>query len=500
MLKKLADSVGILVSFAAIAMPSAASAHVQQRLTHLPENVRPVRLDWCQPEGLNERIRCGVYLAQENRLRPTRRQLPIKVVVLPAKGPGRLAPVFVFAGGPGEAATSYASELLSSGLRRDHDIVLVDQRGTAEGHRLDCPMSVGSGDVQEYVSDLFGRLEFWRECARRLSRIADLSQYSTPVAATDIDEIRQALGYDEIDVMGGSYGSRHAIVYAKMFPKHVHAAFLSGLVPLEVKSPLHHAEGAQRAFDLMVRDCRNDKVCKAAYPQLPADLAAVLRRLEREPPHVSISDPATHKKAEVVLNRNAFTEGLRRMLYSAPAARQIPALLRRAWNGDFAAITQRSADFGYEVRKGLNVAMGLSANCNEDTERVTPNEIERYAAHTFVGPTLVRTKLTVCQIWPDAWLPADHFARFKLDVPTIVLSGFYDPIAPPHWGDVARRHFPNSVHVVIPTGHSLGEETCTDTLAVQLFATGDPKRVDLSCTRTFSLPPFPVETKDGGRG
>jgi pimeloyl-ACP methyl ester carboxylesterase len=449
---------------------------------------------------VKEVLRCGIYRAEENRLSPNGRLLPIKVVVLPAKGPSSIRPVFILAGGPGEAATEYAPELLKSPLRQEHDIVLVDQRGTADGHRLDCPMAASEEDVHAYLENLFSRQDFWADCARRLSEHADLSQYSTPVAATDLDEIRQALGYDQIDLMGGSYASRHAMVYMKMFGEHVHAAFLSGLAPLEIKTPLHHPEGAQQAFDLMAKDCQVDPECRSAYPDVAGDLARVLRRLDSAPARVKVKNPATGKTVEVTLTWNAFAEAIRGMLYSAPDARRIPLLLRRALNGDFREITQSSLDFGYSSRKGYNVAMGLSANCNEDTERITADEIKRHTSTSFTGPGLVVEKLAVCRLWPDAWLPSDHFAPFRSGIPAIMLSAYYDPVTPPHWGEVARQHFPNSVHVVIRTGHSLGNETCTERLAAQLFRTGDPKSVDLSCAATFSLPRFPVDRAAGERG
>ena len=462
-------------------------------VSHLPETVRPLRLEPCKPKGVTEELRCGTYQAEENRLKPNGRLLPLKVVVLPARGPSPTRPVFILAGGPGEAATEYASELLQSPLREEHDIVLVDQRGTGDGHRLDCPMAVSENDVQEYLNPLFARLDFWAACAGRLGEHADLTQYSTPVAATDLDEVRQALGYDRIDLMGGSYASRHAMVYMKMFGGHVHAAFLSGLVPLEIKTPLHHPEGAQRAFDLMVQDCSADPDCRAAYPDIPGDLATILRSLDAAPARVSVKNPANGKTVEVSLSRSAFAEGIRGMLYSAPKARRIPLLLKRALRGDYTEITQSSLDFGYSSRKGFNVAMGLSANCNEDTERITPAEIRRYALASFTGPGLVTEKLAVCKLWPDAWLPADHFAPFRSDIPVVVLSAYYDLVTPPYWGEVARQHFPNSVHVVIRTGHSIGNETCTDRLAVQLFRSGDPKAVDLSCAASFGLPRFPID-------
>ena len=111
----------IALSVGALIAPSGSSALMGATVTHLPEVVHPLRLESCRPKAVDEVLRCGIYEAVENRLRPNGRMLPIKVVILPAKGASSIRPVFVLAGGPGEAATEYASELLKSPLREDHE-------------------------------------------------------------------------------------------------------------------------------------------------------------------------------------------------------------------------------------------------------------------------------------------------------------------------------------------------------------------------------------------
>ena len=490
---RLASAVALLASpMGSAALPSPAAAPVRE--------VQPLTLRPCRVPEVKEQVRCGTFHALENRAKPDGRRLALNVVVLPARTKTPGLPVFILAGGPGEAATKDASWLAASPLRQEHDIVLVDQRGTNDPHRLDCDIETSDDNVQKYLEPIFADLPFWAACARRLSEHADLTQYSTPVAATDVDEVRQALGYDRIDLMGGSYGSRHAMVYIKLFGEHVHAAFLSGLVPLEIKTPLHHPASAQRALDLMAADCAADRACAAAYPDIPGDLKLVLDRLATAPADVTVKNPKTGRMVKVKLTRDAFADGLRGMLYSAAEARKIPSVLKRARAGDFKDIAQRSVDFGFASRKGFNVPMGLSANCNEDTERVTDEELARETANTFPGPVLVVQKRAVCRIWPDGWLPADHFQPYRSDIPVVFLSGHYDPVTPPRWGEVARTHFPNSTHVVIRTGHSLGDETCPDRMALQLFRTGDPRAVDTSCTASYRLPRFEAVDAKGERG
>lgn len=467
-------------------------AQVQNDVTSSP---RPLLLSPCRPDNVQEDLRCGTIKVPENRRDPGGRELSLRVIVIPARSPDPdPVPIFVFAGGPGEAATSYAAGLVSSWERENNHVVLVDQRGTGEGNRLHCRYP-RSEDAQTYLTDIFQDSSFWADCARRLSATADLSQYATPSAVQDVDDVRRTLGVDKIHVMGGSYGSRAAMIYARMFLRHVETAFLSGLVPLSIRSPLFHAASAQRAFDLMVSDCRADADCQRAYPDPARDLQIVLARLSARPAQVQTVHPATGSAATVTLTRSAFVEGLRAMLYSAENARRIPLLLRKALRGDFKEVTDRQLRWGYAIRDDYSVAMGLSANCTEDTARITPEDVERETGGSFVGTVLVRSKMTVCSLWPRAELPANHFAPFRIDVPTLLVSAQYDPVTPPRWGAEAQRSFSNSVHVIIPTGHSIPESECFNNLGRQMLRTRSPKRIDASCVASMSLPPFPLPEK-----
>ena len=95
------------------------------------------RLD--RPGGGGLAARCGVLTVPEDYDRPGGRLRRRRVAVVPALGPGG-EPLFVLAGGPGQAATAfYAGVAPAFGpLARTHDIVLVDQRGTGGSARLDC--------------------------------------------------------------------------------------------------------------------------------------------------------------------------------------------------------------------------------------------------------------------------------------------------------------------------------------------------------------------------
>lgn len=150
---------------------------------------------------------CGRHRVWEDRLAQSGRQLDLDVVVLRAIGPEpRSDPIFLVAGGPGEAATLLSRRYSDSWMRRDRDLVLVDQRGTNGDHRLACQEPV-ERDLQSYLGPLFEKEPF-RACRARLEQRAELTKYGTPTAMDDLDEVRAALGYERINLIGGSYGSR----------------------------------------------------------------------------------------------------------------------------------------------------------------------------------------------------------------------------------------------------------------------------------------------------
>ena len=152
--------------------------------------------------------RCGTLVVPENRADPNGRKIGLHIVVLPAViKPAAKDAVTYLAGGPGGAATMEAASLSQqfSGLNRRHDILLVDQRGTGGSNAFSCP-----NPKTPLVSAAQLRA-FTRACLRAFG--GDMRQYGTRMAMDDLDAVRAALGYRQLDVIGGSYGATAAQVY-----------------------------------------------------------------------------------------------------------------------------------------------------------------------------------------------------------------------------------------------------------------------------------------------
>jgi len=435
--------------------------------------------------------RCGTFTVPENRATGRGRMLKLKVIVIPARAPSPQAkpPIFYFTGGPGQAATD-AKWLAGSWHSEAHDVVLVDLRGTGEGNALECPGGGSDEDPQSYLRPYLSLGTGFAACRDALSKRADLTQYTTTIAMRDVDSLRDALGYRRIAIEGGSYGTRAAMEYIRLFPRRVHSAVLYSLVPVENRAPLFHARAAKRAYDLMVEQCHSDARCRAAYPDLASDAATIMKRLDARPARVSVADPATGKPVEVTLTASGFADALRVMLYGIQNERRVPLLLSRALGGDYgpfaAAGLESNRNFSTSIRTGLL----LSFTCAEDTWRIRPEEVERESAGSFLGTLRVKAQMDACSVWPKGKVPAGYYRPPVSPVPVLLVSGNLDPVTPPEWGEIALRRFSNGVHVVAPAGTHTPTNACIEGLARRLFDTGSTKGLDTRCVAGEPVPPF----------
>src|SRR5207237_8566775 len=179
----------------------------------------------------------------------TGRKIKLNIVVLPAlvdqPAPD---PIFYLAGGPGGAATIYASADFITQLHRRRDVVLVDQRGTGKSNPLVCNFHGDTTDMRSYFVESM-MLDAVRACRDELAKTADLRLYTTTIAMADLDDVRAALGYDRVNVYGGSYGSTTALAYLHLYPQHVRTATVTGVAPLDYKLPLPFGKGVDHAIE-----------------------------------------------------------------------------------------------------------------------------------------------------------------------------------------------------------------------------------------------------------
>ena len=430
----------------------------------------------------------------ENRIAKSGRKIALNIVVLPTLAEKPAAdPVFFLSGGPGQGATQEAHDgggRLGQVLRQERDLVYFDQRGTGDSNPLQCDLSNSNSGVQKYFDEMFP-IDKVRVCRTKLEKIANLRLYTTPIAIGDLDEVRDAFGYQKINLYGGSYGTLAALEYLRQYPEHVRSMVLAGVATPALKLPLSFARSAQLAMDRLIEDCAADESCNQAIPNLKAEFGQILAQLDNGPVSFTLKDPISKAPQNIAMSRGLFVERLRLMLYDFGAASYVPLLIHHAAQHDWApfatAVTIMNAP---GANNNIATGMYLTVTCSESTARITEPEISRETKGAFMGEYRIRTHLRACMEWPRGKIPAAYYKPVKADAPVLMFSGEIDPATPPQFGAAAGRYLPNSRQVLIPNGtHSYGSE-CFRSLVAEFFKSGSAMGLNTSCENTVRRPPF----------
>jgi pimeloyl-ACP methyl ester carboxylesterase len=467
--------------------------------------VTPQLLQPCSVPRISDKALCGNLEVFENRATRKGRKISLKIVALPATGKERAPdPLFYIAGGPGASAIEDAPGVaqIFAKVRERHDLVFLDQRGAGGSHPLNCTF-FNRDDPQSYLGYFFP-LEQVKKCRRELETTSDLLLYTTPIAADDLDEVRAALGYEKINIFGGSYGTRAALVYLRQHPEHVRTVILQGVAPTNQFMPYDFPQGTERALQGVLEECAADDACHRAFPDIKADEQKVLNQLLQGPVEVEVrlTDPSAPgaaqpaRKAKVRLSRDLAVEAIRYMLYGADAASRVPLVLHQAATGNFGPLAQNALFYRRALVGSGSNGMYLSITCAEDLPWIKPGAGEGLAANTFLGDYRLRQQREACALWPRARIPAGYSEPVRGSAPVLILTGQWDPVTPPANGEAVARHLANSLHVVVPHGaHGFGGLQgldCVVNLMAEFIETASPKDLNTDCLKSVRRRGFAV--------
>lgn len=453
-------------------------------------------LNDCKLEGVA--AKCGTLEVYENRATKQGRMIGINIVVLPATGDKREPdPLVYFAGGPGSAATEDAPGFVEAfaKVREHRDLLFVDQRGTGKSHPLNCPF-YNPKDPQTFLGYFFP-LEEVRKCRTELEANADLKLYTTDIAMDDMDDVRAALGYERLNLFGGSYGTRAALTYLKRYPKRVRTATLQGVAPPNQYMPGDFPLGNERALQGILNECAADQTCNTAFPNLKEETKSVLAQLIKGPVDVEWQQEGSNDRVKVKLNRDLAAEAIRYMMYSPVPASRVPLIIHLAAQGNFAPLARTAIEYRkFLVSTGSN-GMYLSVTCAEDLPFIKPGAGERMAENTFLGDYRLRQQREACALWPRADVAKDYADPIRSDVPVLILTGEWDPVTPPSNGDATAKSLKNSLHIIVPHGaHGLGgleNIDCILNITSEFIERGTTNGIDTACVKTIRRKGFALK-------
>ena len=288
---------------------------------------------------------CGSFRVAEDPAQPRGRQIVLNIAWLVAenKAGGTPDPVFFLAGGPGQAATDVANQvdMALREVRKQRDIVLIDQRGTGQVQSARLPRREGR-TAQVRRNQVVGEAEllaYVGQCLQSLAGRADPRFYTTGEAIRDLDAVRAALGVDKINVIGGSYGTRVAQQYAMHYPQHTRSVVLDGVAPNRLVVGGEFAQRLDEALNKQDAQCAKLPACKQRYGEnLIARLQALKQRLKATPVEVSYHDPASNEVKRDTLTADTLIGLVHGVSYVPQLSSLLPLVVREAEQGRYESL------------------------------------------------------------------------------------------------------------------------------------------------------------------
>lgn len=436
---------------------------------------------------------CGELTVPENPAVPAGRRIRLTFARIPAisrrKQPD---PLFVLAGGPGMAATTFYALVapVFGRVHRDRDIVLLDQRGTGKSNPLSCQDGVETDLRAANESDIAAET---RRCLQELGATADVTQYTTSIAVKDLDRLREVLGYDRINLYGVSYGTRVAQHYLRRFPQHTRSLVLDAVVPPQLFLGAAMALDAERSLERILARCAQENACRDRLGDPERDYHSLWAMLRSHPVPVSVADSSTAAPRHFEFSTFHLATVLRLSIYSAEPTALLPFLLHDAWESkDFSRLATQFLLLTRSYTEVVAVGMNNTVACTEDIAFYDPSSIDRSKLEsTFLGATQLDALLAVCKIWPRGPIDPDFHAPLHSSVPTLLLSGSDDPVTPPAYAEIARSGFTHSLVITLQGfGHGQLAAPCMDRVMQKFIDRASVAGLDVSCTRNDKPLPF----------
>ena len=462
-----------------------------------PAAAQPLTLEECRisagPGHPGIKARCGTMLRPENPADPDSAEIEVRVAVVAALNlTPETDPIVPIAGGPGQGAIEFYSSVSGAfeALRRNRDILLVDQRGTGESSRMDCVIEDDAILFEDQYS-LEDTVEFIDECLEELPH--DPRYFTTSVAVTDLEAARVALGYTSLNLYGVSYGSRVAQHFARRYPESTRTVIIDGVVPPQISLGPEIATESQRAVDTILARCAADTACSESFPDIEATFARVVAELRESPVQVLVPHPNTGRIEEVAFGSGQLAGAVRLLAYNPNTIALLPLMIHEAGEGNFVPLTSQFMLTAVAMSDSLALGMHNSVMCTEDIPFFDPASIDHEAIEaSYMGSFQLDTLDAICASWPAGPIDPDFKVPLATDIPFLLLSGDADPITPPRYAEMAAVDLTNAAHLIGKhQGHGQLMVGCMDRLVADFVASADPASIDATCMeRSFVMPFF----------
>jgi pimeloyl-ACP methyl ester carboxylesterase len=435
-------------------------------------------------------IECGLLQVPENRENPDSRFIELHFVKLNSRwgkdrdkkardrkpsslAPGRRDdPVIYLTGGPGAHVTYYVKRFKEHGLLDHRDLFILEQRGIGSSGEF-CPFYASrkpaTGDVATFEESLKASLEQVRDCAHNARAAGvDLSGYNTIENARDVKALRRALGFEQWNVWGISYGSILAQAYIKEDPEGILAAAIDAVMPLDIReSELYWrvAHWYQRDLQKIQEICDAQPACAEHYPDIGGRIRQAIGSVVNQPIEVKVEDIENFPSGKarffpdivgylpfLFLYEQDNYPGFPGLVYAwADAVVQRDAVMFQA----IASAAGMGGGFGDSSQGMANAIMCIDGDAEAQARASKKDILEDPVLGAALGTAAHwDRRAALCAELGMGQRPAEEYAPVQTELPSLIIEGDMDPITPPPNARAILPGFANGTYVEFPyAGH-----------------------------------------------
>jgi pimeloyl-ACP methyl ester carboxylesterase len=459
-------------------------------------------------EPLGSDVECGWVIVPEDHAKPDGKT--IKLAAARFKSDAAQPepdPVIYLEGGPGGSALkSYINQFdfFFGPLLEKRDLVLFDQRGTGYSEpALACPeyrqavFDMLPKDLKAAESEALAN-EALLACRDRLVKEgANLDAYNSAQNAADIEALRQALGYDQINLYGISYGTRLALTALRDAPAKVRSAVIDSVYTPQVDLYSQIPVNGERAFEALFAACEAEPSCADSYPDLRQTFFDLKAKLDEEPVTFTVT-LNSGEKHEMLMNGDSLMGLVFQSLYGSSIIPLLPRMIYDLRDGNTDLAAGLEGEFLSQYDK-ISVGMQHAVQCQEELPFVTQADIENtLQQHPDYEPLGSKGIVELCKAWDLSPADARENQPVSSDVPTLVVSGEFDPVTPPGWAEEAARTLSKSFYFNVPrAGHGPTiSEDCPRSILLA-FLDNPTQQPDTACLAGLKEGKFAVPLKVG---
>lgn len=455
-------------------------------------------------QTLNKTVQCGYVIVPEVHAQPANgKTLKLAVLVFKSKAATPAEPVIYLEGGPGGHIQSIIDLMTGdfyNGFTARGDAIFFDQRGVGNSQpELYCPEIETQAEkdapfILAPAEDAQHSLDAALACHDRLvQQGVNLAAYNSVESAGDVNDIRQALGYQKLNVYGASYGTLLAQTVMRLYPQVVRSVVLDSVVPPDINPDIAAIATGSRSLNLIFQACAADSTCNSQYPDLKGLFTRTYNMLNTRQPVVKVTIPETKASFNVKVDGSKFVGVLFQLLYDKQTIQLLPKIIALVSTGN-TAILAPLMTVPFEVNLATDLGMYFSVECAEewpfsklsDNQAAVAQSLPEFAQDSDIG---VQANLTLCQKWNVPAASQDQVSLLKSDLPTLVMEGQFDPITPPDYGQKVAQNLSKSFYVEFPyNGH--GEVVPGNVCGINVmkaFLADPTTKPDSSCTLTLTI-------------